>query len=556
MEVFVSKCVAIVLTMLMGLGVAGRVAAQRPDPAYVKELARIALQQSQARAQNPNEANAGPTVDLTVDDAVQRALDKNLDIAVNRLSPRTYDYSIASIRAAYHPTINSSVNNQSAVTLPTSQFGGGAVVATTTRAWSAGVSQGVQWGGGSFNVNFTNNRRNSDAANNIFNPAYSSSLNISYTQPLLRNFRIDSTRTSLQTAQISQDISELSLKSTIATTVATVRNAYWDLLAANRAVDVARQSLALASKLVADNRQRVEIGTMAPLDVVQAQAEEATRRQTLVQAESTRRTAELTLKQLLVSGTDDELWRSTINPVDQPAISPMPIDIESAIGQALQNRLDLAQARRQLESNDLSLRNLTNLTMPSLDLVGTYQLAGRGGTSLQYSSSIGGQVINRIPGGYGDALANIGHLDAPTWNVQLNMSYPLGVSSAKANLARARIQLEQTQAQIKQLELQIAAEVTNIALQVRSNAQQIETSGAARELAQQRLDAEQSKFEVGLSTNYQVVQAQRDLVDAQIAELRANLNYQKSLVDFERVQTTGSARSITSIGSGGGGGGQ
>lgn len=540
-----SKCVftPTIAAVCLVLGAAAR--AQQPAAPDVAELTRRALAQVQP--------TPGPAADLTLDEAVQRAIERNLDIAVERLTPRTFDHSISAILARYRPTVTSGFSNGNRVSLPNSQLTGVTdKLETGTVNWNGGLSQSVLWGGGSFAVNFNNQRQDSSNAFTTRNPSFTSTFQATYTQPLLRNFKIDPTRAQLEQTHISQDISELNLQGTIATTVASVRNAYWDLLYTVRAVQVAEQSLALASKLVSDNRQRVEIGTMAPIDVVQAQAEEAMRRQTLVQAQSNRRTAELVLKRLIVNGTEDEIWDVTLNPVDVPTVMQEEVDLEGVVRNALDRRVDLAQARKQLDSNDISLVSLRNQTLPALDLTTSYSLAGLGGTEFQ-RSGLGGSVTTAIPGGYLQALQNIGNFDAPTWNVQLNLSVPLGTSAADASLARARLLLQQTQAQIRQLELQVATEVTNIALQLRSNRERVEASAVARELAQQRLDAEQSKFEVGLSTNFQVVQAQRDLADAQNTALRALLDYTKSLVDLERVQFTGSARSVTSISSGGGG---
>ena len=212
------------------------------------------------------------------------------------------------------------------------------------------------------------------------NPSYTSGLQAIYTQPLLRNFKMDNNRLQVQTAKLSQDSAELTLKATTASTVAQVRSAYWELVYARQAVEAAQASLDLASKLVADNRSRVEIGTMAPIDVVQAQADEATRRQTLVNAEATLRNDELALKRLIVSGTDDELWRATIVPTDLPTAAPQNVDLEGAVQIALQQRTDLATTRKNLELSDVQMRNLNNLTLPQLDLIGTYTLNGRGGT--------------------------------------------------------------------------------------------------------------------------------------------------------------------------------
>jgi outer membrane protein TolC len=149
---------------------------------------------------------------------------------------------------------------------------------------------------------------------------------------------------------------------------------------------------------------------------------------------------------------------------------------------------------------------------------------------------LGGAIAQTIPSGYSDALRIISDRTAPTWNFALSLSYPIGSSPAEANLARARIQQRQTIAQSRQMELQIATEVTNAALQVESNREGLQAAAAARDLAQRRLDAEQSRFDVGLSTNFFVVQAQRDLRDAQNAELRALLDYRRAQVEFARVQ--------------------
>jgi outer membrane protein TolC len=179
---------------------------------------------------------------------------------------------------------------------------------------------------------------------------------------------------------------------------------------------------------------------------------------------------------------------------------------------------------------------LSNQWLPAADLVASYGLQGIGGTRYVRDGNLGGEVTQTIPGSYSDALRLLWDHEYPQWNVALTVSYPIGASTADANYARAQVTVKQTQAQIKALELQIATEVTNAASLMQSNSQRVEAATAARELAQKRLEAETSKFEVGLSTNFFVVQAQRDLAEAENSELRARLDYQKSRVDFERAQ--------------------
>ena len=264
-------------------------------------------------------------------------------------------------------------------------------------------------------------------------------------------------------------------------------------------------------------------------------------------------TAEITLKRLIVNGTEDEMWRARITPIDRPEFRPEPLDVEGSVRKALDNRTDLAQARKTIDSNDVTLRFLRNQTLPAVDVVANYTAQGIGGTQFT-RQGLGGTATQPIPGGYSDALNRLFGRDYPIWQFQVNMSYPIGGGAADASLARARVQRNQSAAQLRALELQVAAEVTNAALQVESFLKRYEASAVARELAQTRLQAEQSRFEVGLSTNFFVVQAQRDLATAQNTELRALLDYRRAQVDYSRVQESPAARGggITAIQAGGG----
>ncbi len=239
----------------------------------------------------------------------------------------------------------------------------------------------MPWYGGNYQVNWTNNRIGTTQSTAQFNPAYTAGFQAQYTQPILANRKIDNNRTTLLTTEIQQDVAELDLRATTASTVAQVRNAYWELAYAILNLEAQRGSLDLAAKLVQDNRARVEIGTMAPIDIVQAQAEEATRRAAVVTAEALLQNNELALKRLIVSGTDDPLWTATINAVDRPGLSPEAIDLEGAVRNALTNRTDLLTARKNIDSATVSLRNFGNQALPNLNLQGIYRLDGRGGTT-------------------------------------------------------------------------------------------------------------------------------------------------------------------------------
>ena len=487
-----------------------------------------------------------PIRDMRLSDVVALALEKNLDIAVERINPSAVDLQIAGFKNTYLPLVTSTIVQRDVYQLPRDQLQGGDRVSQATTTFNGAVTQNIPRYGGTFSATFNNNRQDSSSALVRFNPKFTTGLTLAYTQPLLRGLVIDQTRQQLQITQINREISEEQLRATVTQTLANVRNAYWDLVFSRNATDVAQRALQLADKLVEDNRARVEVGTLAPLDIVQAEAEAATRRQALALAEATLQTAELALKRYIVSGTEDPLWRQELRPIDLPSLEPAPADIEGAVRRALERRTDLITARKNLQSSDVSLRFLRNNMLPEVDLTASYGGQGIGGTFLERDSSFGGQITNRIPGGYSDALSLLRRLDYPSWNVQATVSYNLFGSQAEAQFARARLQKTQSQGRLRALELQVATEVTNAALSVQSNLKRVEAAVAARELAEKRLEAEQSKFEVGMTTNFFVVQAQRDLRDAQNTELRALADYRKSLVIFERVQE--------SPGGGGGGG--
>ena len=501
----------------------------------------------------PIPGQTGPRVPLTLDEAVKLALDHNLDIAVQRLNPTTFDLSLAGLRAVYNPTVTSNLQAQSTHNPATSTISGataGTAVVAGADNVNVGMAKSFYRGGGNLAVALNNTRTTTTSLNASYNPQIVPNWSGTYTQPLMRNFKIDSNRQLLVVTKLNQDISDLQLQSTITNTTANVRNAYWDYVFALQSVEVAQQSLNLANELVRNNQTKVQIGTLAPIDVVQAQSQSAAQRQVLVTAQGTARTAEIALKRLLVDGTSDPLWSSTIDPVDRPDFSPAAVDVGAAILNAQSRRLDVMQAKKSLSINDVTMKYLENQTLPQADLVGRYGLTALGGTHLITSSdSVNrGQVIGQEQFSYFDTLGTLFQSKFPQWTLSLNFSYPLGTSAQEASIARAKIQGNQVAAQLKQIDLQVATDVSNAGVTVQNAVERVQAAQAARDLAQQQLNAENSKFAVGMSTNFNIVQAQRDLATAQNNELQAILAYRKALVEFDRVQQTGTAGNITIIG--------
>jgi outer membrane protein len=489
-----------------------------------------------ARAQEPAPPDR-PILELSLDDAVKRTLENNNDIAVERYNPELSEESIRLYRGNYDPLLTSTISQNSRTSPASNAFAGAQTVDSKTTTYNFGAVQELKTGG-NLRVDFTNNRGNTNSVFNTFNPSYNSSLNANLSQPFLRNFKIDANRLQLRVAKKNREISDVQFQQTVTNTVANVKDLYYDLLYAIDNLEAQRKSLSLAQKLLDENQIKVRVGTMAPLDVVAAQSEVASREEGVIVAEALVAEAEDAIKRAIFAENDSATWALRIVPTDRPTAEPMAVDVESATKRAIEQRTDVVAARKNLENADANVQYASNQKLPDLNLIAAYGSSGIGGTVIE-REGFGGPIIRTIPGGYNDALSNVFGRDFPTWTFGVNFTYPIFNRQAQANSARAKISRDQTVASLRRLEMQVASEVRSAGRAVETNYKRVESTRAARVLAEQRLDAEQKKFAAGMSTNFAVTQAQRDLALASVLELRAVADYRKSLVNFERVQLAG-----------------
>ena len=347
-------------------------------------MRQAAARFAEARERKP-EAPAGTqpasgarTMPLTLDAAVKMALDRNLDIAVQRLTPQVYDFEVDSLKAVYRPTISSLIGDLHQTAAPITLLTGGSLVTTHTDTVNGQLSQNVPWGGGNVNVTWNNNRVFSNSFFNNFNPGFNTTLNAQYTQPLMRGFHADAARQQLAVSRVNRSIPDLQLQRVITNTVPNVRNAYWDLVLAVESVDVEDVGRSCASPRGrgAEARRRRHDDAARPRHRVVAGSDGAPH------ARGDGRHApdrELALS-ALVAAADDPLWGQTIDPVNQPENQPLAIDLQAALKRALSDRTDLAQAKQQVAANGETLKYLRDQTRPQADLVANYALAGLGGS--------------------------------------------------------------------------------------------------------------------------------------------------------------------------------
>jgi outer membrane protein len=488
-----------------------------------------------ASAQNQE---GSKTLELSLDEAVERALENNVDIAVERFNPEIAAQSVLSAEGYYVPLLFSNLQHSSTDTKGTSSLSGGEVINTKAQVWNFGATLPVKTGA-QFDVTWNNNRRDSNNIFTSFNPIYNSFLSFNVTQPLLRNFKIDTPRRQLRLSKINRQLSDIEFRQNIINTVATTKLYYYDLIYAIDNLRAANDSLNLAKKLLEENEIRVKVGTMAPLDIVEARAEVAARQEAVIVAENLLANSADYLKRVIFPQNDPEMWATRIVPTTHPVAEPVPVDLNSAVENALENRTDVVAARKALERSDLDVLYRENQAMLQLDFVGGYGTSGAGGTEIVRDPPFGGEIVETIPGGYGDALSEVFGRDFPTWNVGVQISYAIPNRTNKALRAQARLSREQAVASLRRLEFQVAQEVRTAGRAVLSGFQRVAAATASRELMAERLDAEQKKFDAGMSTNFLVTQAQRDLATQEALELQAIAEYRKSVVNFQRVQEAG-----------------
>jgi outer membrane protein len=473
---------------------------------------------------------------LSIDEAVRLALEQNLALQVQRLDPQLQNLNIDWIKTAWTPVVSGTVTNASS-TNPVSSAFAGVTDALTNDRFGATVQadQLLPWGA-NYNVAWNNVRTRSNSVYDTPNPALGSMLSGSYTQPLLRNFKIDSTRQQLLISKKNREMTDVQLRQTVVTTVRQVKNAYWDLAYAFENLKVQQQSLEIARESLRNNKSRVRIGTMAPIDIIEAEAEVARNEEAVIIAEAQISRSEDVLRQLIYDPKNPGFWTTAFELTDPPTYRAQEVDLEAAVKRALENRTDLINMRKNLEANDINIRYFKNQVLPDLNVRAGYGLTGQGGTSYTFSDTFPPVPISIVDDGWGSVYSQMLSNDFHNWSLAVTVGYPIGRSSAEAALARAKVSYTQDALQLRTLEMTVATQVRDIARTLNTNRKRVDATRASRDLAQRKLEAEQKKFEAGMSTNFFVVQAQRDLASAKNAELQAILDYSRSLVDFETVQ--------------------
>jgi len=518
---------------------------------------------------------------LSLEDAITLTLENNLDIGVQRYGPWIADTGVLRAKAgqgtaaqSFDPTLTSLFNWDRRSVPINNPFLAGTGTASQTALTSQTSTANFQYAQGfstgtAYQIDFNNSRSSTTSASTFLNPAVQTVLRFSFQQPLLRGLGFVSNKRFLRIARNNKRIADLAFQDQVMTTVSAVQNLYWDLVFAREDVKVKQRSVELAQKLYNDNRRQVEIGTLAPIEVVRAEAEVARTQQDLIVSQTFLLQQQTLMKNALTKNSlDPAVLNVEVVPTDsisRPTQLPT-IALTDAVNEAWEKRPDIRQARIDMENRNVTVHATRNALLPSLTLSGQFGGTGLSGNGLVTATSItgfsanpnsplvdingvpiliGGQPVfagrtvttstsTLNPAGFPDAFGTAKDFAFPNYNVALNLSIPIRNRAAQADNAQALLEERQAQTRVRQLQNNIVVQVRNAQIALEQNKARVDAAQKSRELQERTLDAEQKKYQLGASTIFFVIQAQRDLAAAQSAEVNALAQLLKSKVDFER----------------------
>ena len=466
---------------------------------------------------------------IALSDAAIRALKSNLDITISRQTKESRLSDIVVEQAKFDPTL--SVNGQYLRTVnPLNRpvFGGTQSNLTEITIFdqrNSSVTVDAQTNlvtGGNLDLNYSpayTNVNPAVAQGFLFNPAWTGGLAMTLTQPLLRNAGLDVNKTFIRIAQNNAAVEEHVFRDRVLTVLATVEQTYWELVFANENLKVAEAALKAAQNLLAENRAKTKAGVMSIVDVLQAEAAVASRVEQILIAEKAIRDQEDQLRRLLNPGENELREDMRLTPQDPPAVALQPISLQEAIDIAIERRPEIVQAKKNVDSSELNTNFDKNQLLPTLSFQGTLGLAGLGG-------NLGSSVNSNFSG------------DFYNYGAGLVLSYPLGNRSAWSTYNKRQMEGRNAQVSLVSVRQQIIVGVREAVRRVQTDFKRIETTRSARIMAEKQLQAEQERLKVGLSTTRFVLEFQRDLATAQGNELRAIVDYNKSLSNLERHKAT------------------
>ncbi len=492
-------------------------------------------------------------LELSLKESIRMALSNNLEIEIENFNEELNKEQVLKIKGHYDPTMSFTVGWTARETPTTSTLQAGRGITVNELdgfTFDSSLVQNVG-GGGTLNLNFQNGRNFTNSLFQFINPRYDSSFNISFTQPLWRGFFQNGTRRQIQILNLDTKISDTQFKQRVVEVIQQLQNQYWELVYAVANYETQRKSVELAIIQYQDNKKRVDIGVMAPIEITSSKAEVARRDQTLIQSEVQIINAQNGLKRLLASDPQASIWDLIIIPTDSPRLRNVSSTLRQSLDTALRNRPELQRIQLQIEQNEINRKFYTMEGKPNVNLRTNFGTVGAAGQVFQtlmldfdgdgIPDASGGKTPNTSDPRYGNfstAWGQLAHFDFHNWGLFLDVQIPIRNRANAADLATVAIRQRQFESTMKNQQHLIIVEVRNAYETITTRKKSMEAARLARQLAEEQLDGETKRFQAGLSTNFEVLRFQRDLAENQVSELRAEVDYELAVTALHRAMNT------------------
>ena len=476
---------------------------------------------------------------LTLEDCILKALKNNLNVAAEILSPEMAGMSVTKASERFYPILGLGYTREYNNSASFSFIDAAEQITTRYNDASSQVELLLPTGT-ELSAQFFSYKTDTNRNFQTINPRYGSTLLLGFRQPLLKDFGLKVNRREILVARNNQDISEHQLRTVLIETIYQVEEAYWRLVHSIEYLKAKQQSLDLARDLLSKNQKEEEVGMIAPIEILSAQAEVATREADILQARIMVSNSQDSLRTLMNLEAEKENAEAIVVPIDTPVHEQKDVSMQESLALARENRPDLLADQVDLGTKEIDVGYFRNQLLPRLDLQASYWSPGISGTQILYldGDPLTGIVTGTLPGSASDSIRDALKFRYKNWSVGLTLTLPLSSLLTKADYVLAKASREQAALRLQHREQQVALEVRNAVRAVQTNFERVQAYRLARELAASKLEAEEKKLQVGLSTNYIVLQYQRDLADARTAELLASIDYNLSLAGLERAQGT------------------
>lgn len=474
--------------------------------------------------------------EFSLENCILTALKNNLGIQIEMLNPELASISVDRAQEKFIPSLSFGFSRRDTESASYSFLDAADVVSQLNSNYDFTIQQQLPTGG-SLSAQMNSYKFDTNRNFQTINPRYGAELRLNFQQPLLQNFGLTMGRREILIASNSMAASEEEFKKAVQDLIYQVENAYWNLIYYIQDLEVRQQSLTQAQQLLEKNRRAVEVGTMAPMEVINAQTSVAQREADILAAETQVKNQEDRLKTLLNLRAEGLLPESIhLIPSDAPEYEKTEISLEEALGMAMNKRPDLKASQISLKNTELDFSYAKNQMLPDLSLSAQYWSPGVSGDQLVYKdrNPLTGVVVDRIPGGFSDSLEDAFGFKYRNWSVGLTLDLPLNDIFSRAQLAQARVNLDRARMLIENQQQQLFQDIKIAVRNVESNFKRIHAYQTAREYAEKQLAAEEEKLKVGLSTNFLVLQYQTDLANARSSEMRAIIDYKLSLAQLHR----------------------